>query len=88
MECVCVAFAQTVKFCAMNTPSLGLRIAGTIFGIVAAGHAARLATRVPIVVGNWEVPFWLNWVGLVVAGGLCLWLWRLSFASSANQRGR
>jgi hypothetical protein len=71
----------------MNSPIVGLRVAGTIFGIVAAGHAARLATGFHIVVGSWEVPFWLNGAGLVVAGGPCVWLWRLSFGQSSTKRG-
>jgi hypothetical protein len=58
--------------------TLGLRVAGTVFGIVAAGHLQRLATRMDIVIAGWEVPLGVNAVGVLIAGGLCVWLWRLS----------
>ena len=61
----------------MNRQTLGLRVAGTVFGIVAVGHLLRLATRVEIVIAGWEVPLWVNALGVLIAGGLCLWLWRL-----------
>lgn len=79
--------APAVESGPMNSPVVGLRVAGTIFGLVAAAHAARLATRLQIVAGGWEVPLGLNWAGLVVAGVLCLWLWKLSFGSSAEKTG-
>jgi hypothetical protein len=62
----------------MSQQTLGLRVASTIFGIVAAGHLLRLATRSEIVVAGWEVPLLVNAVGVLIAGGLCIWLWRLS----------
>ena len=62
----------------MSRQTLGLRVAGTVFGIVAAGHLLRLVTRVDITIAGWEVPLGLNVLGLLIAGGLCVWLWRLS----------
>ena len=58
--------------------TFALRVAGTVFGIVAAGHLLRLATRANIVIAGWEVPLGLNALGALIAGGLCIWLWRLS----------
>lgn len=63
----------------MKTKDLGLRIAGTIFGIVALAHLLRLITAVSFSVAHWEIPFWMNAVGLVVTGSLCLGLWIISF---------
>ena len=63
---------------AMSRQTLGLRVAGTVFGIVAAGHLLRLATQVGIVIAGWEVPLGVNALGVLIAGGLCIWLWRLS----------
>jgi hypothetical protein len=62
----------------MSQQTLALRVAGTVFGIVTAGHLLRLATRVEIVIAGWEVPLGVNALGVLIAGGLCLWLWRLS----------
>ena len=62
----------------MSRQTLGLRVAGTVFGIVAAAHVLRLATRAELVVAGWEVPLGVNVLGLLIAGGLCIWLWRLS----------
>ena len=62
----------------MNQQTFGLRVASAVFGIVAAAHLLRLATRVELVIAGWEVPLALNALGLLIAGGLCIWLWRLS----------
>ena len=62
----------------MSQRTLGLRVAGTVFGVVAAGHLLRLVTRADIVIAGWEVPLGINALGVLIAGGLCIWLWRLS----------
>src|SRR2546426_6174834 len=38
----------------MSRQSLGLRLASTIFGIVAAAHLLRLATRAELVIAGWD----------------------------------
>jgi len=48
-------------------------VAAAIFGIVALGHAARLALALPVQIGTMALPVWISWLGLVVAGSLCLW---------------
>jgi len=58
----------------LTRQTLGLRVAGTVFGIVAAGHLVRLATRAEVVIAGWEVPLAINALGLLIAGGLCIWL--------------
>jgi len=62
----------------MSQQTLGLRVAGTVFGMAAAAHLLRLATRAEFVIAGWEVPLGINALGLLIAGGLCIWLWRLS----------
>ena len=56
----------------MTRQTLGLRVAGTVFGIVAAGHLLRLVTRVEVAIAGWEVPLEVNALGVLVAGGLCV----------------
>ena len=62
----------------MSRQTLGLRVAGAAFGIVAAGHLLRLATRADIAIAGWAVPLAINALGLLISCGLCIWLWRLS----------
>jgi hypothetical protein len=62
----------------MNAKDLWLRISGTIFGIVAIAHLLRIVTGISILIGDWSLPVWLNWLGLGATGFLCLWLWIMS----------
>ena len=62
----------------MNTKIIGLRVAGSIFGIVAALHLLRVVTGISVVIGGWMLPMWVNWIGFVGAGVLCVWLWLAS----------
>jgi len=62
----------------VSRQTLGLRVAGAVFGIVAAGHLLWLATRADIAIAGWAVPLAINALGLLISGGLCIWLWRLS----------
>lgn len=62
----------------MNSNVLGLRVAGTIFGIVSIGHFVRVLGRVEIVVGGMIIPQWPSVIGCLVTTLLCVWLWKLS----------
>ena len=62
----------------MNSQILGLRVAGTIFGLMCLAQLLRLATQVEVLVGGHQIPLWPSAVGLVIAGGLSVWLWKLS----------
>jgi hypothetical protein len=50
--------------------------AATVLGIVALAHLYRLIRPFDIVVAGWSAPQWVSIVGLVVAGGLSIMLWR------------
>jgi len=62
----------------MNEKNFWLRFAGTIFGIVGILHLLRVITGIPVLIGGWSLPIWINWMGLFGASFLCIWLWRLS----------
>ena len=62
----------------MKSRTLGLRVAGTIFGVIALLHIGRLLTGFDAVVAGWPVPLWMNGLVSAVTGALCVWLWRLS----------
>jgi len=62
----------------MNSKNFWLRIAGTIFGIVAIAHLLRIVTGISVLIGGWSLPIGINWLGLGVTGFLCFWLWMMS----------
>jgi hypothetical protein len=53
-------------------------ITATVLGIVALAHLYRLVRPFDIVVGGWSATQRVSIVGLVVAGGLSIMLWRES----------
>jgi len=66
----------------MNSSRTGLRIASLIFAIVAIAHAVRLFRQSQVIIGSHFIPMGLSWVALIVSAVLCIWMWRLSTASS------
>jgi hypothetical protein len=62
----------------MRSETVGLRIAGSIFGAVAILHLLRIITVIPVLIGEFLLPLWLNWMGLFATAFLCIWLWILS----------
>jgi tetrahydromethanopterin S-methyltransferase subunit E len=66
------------KNVSMNSQSFGLRVAGIVFGLVSLGHLWRLLAHTDIHIGSHHVPIWASVVGLIVAGALSIWMWRLS----------
>ena len=45
-------------------------VAGAIFAALALVHVLRILMGWPAMIGGWNVPMWLSWIGLVVAGVL------------------
>jgi hypothetical protein len=45
-------------------------LAGVIFAVVAFLHLLRLYLGWSAVLGDWTVPMWVSWFGLVIPGGL------------------
>lgn len=62
----------------MKSQIIGLRVAGTVFALVCLGHLLRILTRVDVFIAGLQIPVWVNAVGVVIAGGLSVWMWRLS----------
>ena len=69
----------------MKSAAFGLRVAGTIFGIVGLIHLLRILTLCDVVIAGSSLPVWINFAGLGGAAFLCIWLWRLSYQKSGNQ---
>ena len=51
-------------------------IAVVIFAVIALAHLFRLIHPFPVVIAGCSLPQWLSILGLLVAGGLSLMLWR------------
>jgi len=62
----------------MDSKDFWLRITGTIFGIVAILHLLRIITGIQVLIGDFTLPVWVNWMGLLAASFLCCWLWIVS----------
>ena len=52
-------------------------VSGTIFGVIALLHLARILAGWPARIGTFEVPTWLSWVLGAVAGYLAFSAFRL-----------
>jgi hypothetical protein len=53
-------------------------VAGIVFALVCVGHLLRIITQVDVLIAGQQMPVWVNVVGVLIAGGLSLWMWRLS----------
>jgi len=62
-----------------------LVVSGTVFGLVTTLHLLRLFYGWPVRIGELTLPMWISWLGLVFAGTLCIWAFRLA---SKSQQGR
>lgn len=55
-----------------------LLVAGTVFGVVAAAHLARVFMSTDMIIGGWALPIWLSWVGIAVTVYLAYMSFRLA----------
>jgi len=62
----------------MDSKILGLRIAGTIFGLISFMHFLRILTSVELQVAGYLIPQWLSAPAFVFFGWLSLWMWKSS----------
>jgi hypothetical protein len=68
----------------MKSKIVGLRVSGTIFGIIALIHLARLITGVPVNIAGNSLPMWMNIVGFIATCFLCIWLWSLTVSNTSS----
>jgi hypothetical protein len=52
--------------------------------VVALFHLVRIYMGWPVMIGDWSVPMWVSWIGLVVPGGLALFGLSLQSAMHAE----
>lgn len=56
-------------------------LAVIIFGLMALAHLYRLITGFEVIIAGSMLPQWASILGLIIAGGLALMLWRESRTS-------
>jgi hypothetical protein len=44
-----------------------------IFGLMALAQLFRAVNQVPAQVGSVDIPVWVSWVAVVLAGSMCTW---------------
>jgi hypothetical protein len=54
-------------------PSKYALVSGVLFGVVALLQAVRALYQWPVQIGGVDIPVWVSWIAVVVAGGLCAW---------------
>ncbi len=69
----------------MTSQIIGLRVVGTIFGLLCIGHLLRLVAEAEMIIADYQVPLWMSGLGLVIAGALSFWMWRLSFTAAKQE---
>ena len=62
----------------MNSQRTGLRVASVIFAIFTIGHIVRLLKHANVMVARHVIPMEVSWIGVIIFGALCIWMWRLS----------
>ena len=61
-----------------NSKILGLRVAGTVFGLMSLVQLGRLVIRPEVLVAGHVMPLWPSMLAFLILGGLGIWLWSLS----------
>ena len=51
-------------------------ISGILFSLVALAHLSRVVMGLEVTVGNYAVPMYVSWFGLLVPAGLAVWAFR------------
>ncbi|MDD5543470.1 MAG: hypothetical protein PHX83_09875 [Acidobacteriia bacterium] len=66
----------------MKSQIMGLRVAGTVFGLMSLAQLTRFLTHFQVFVVGYELPMWLSALAFVFLGSLSIWMWKLSCRAS------
>jgi hypothetical protein len=47
-----------------------MMLTATVFAVVAVAHLLRIVFGWSVEIGDWSVPFWMSWLGVLVPGAL------------------
>ena len=59
-------------------------VSGSIFAVLALVHVARLFLGWPAQVAGWVVPMWISWIGILAAGALSVWAFRVAMGTDSK----
>lgn len=48
-------------------------VSGVVFGLIALAQLLRAVNQVPAQVGSIEIPVWVSWIAVILAGSMCTW---------------
>jgi len=51
-------------------------VSGVLFAVIAVIQAVRALNQWPVQVADFDVPVWVSWVAMAVAGSLGMWALR------------
>lgn len=51
-------------------------LAVALFALIAVAHLFRLFAGWEVIVAGFVIPVWFSWLGLIIAGGLAVMVWR------------
>jgi hypothetical protein len=60
-----------------------LLVSGAVFAVVAALHLLRVVNGWNFVIGPWDLPMWVSWLGASGPGLLAAWAFRLAAVRSS-----
>jgi hypothetical protein len=72
----------------MNSQIIGLRVAGTVFGLMSLAQLVRLVIRPDVLVAGHTMLLWPSALAFVILGGLSLWMWKLARRPNERVRAR
>lgn len=61
-----------------------LTVTGMLFAVIAVAHVSRVVRGSIVQLGSFTIPMWASWIGIVVAGGLAVWAFRLTRRTPGN----
>jgi len=61
----------------MNSPTVGLRVASILFGVLCLAQVLRLVMRPEVLVAGHALPLWPSVLAVIVLGAMSFWLWTL-----------
>lgn len=80
----CAGFGKLLEACdcennkhKMNQKNF-LYLISVIFGLIFILHLSRLVFEWEVIFNGWFTPFWLSWIGLIIAGVLSYKAFRIA----------
>ena len=64
----------------MNSQTMGLRVAGSLFGLMSVVQLLRLILQPVVMVAGHTLPLWPSILAFLILASLCFWLLNLARA--------